>query len=75
MHSNPSQLADVQNRLEDARNQLHEQQSLISEIDNAQNHTTLIMLLSNGLRIFCWLEDQRNALMRRVREYLPRPRQ
>ena len=75
MHSHLSQLADIQERIEDARDQLREQQSLIAEIDSPQNHTTLIILLSNGLRIFCWLEDQKNALMKRVREYLPLPRQ
>jgi hypothetical protein len=75
MNSHLSQLADIEDRIEDARHQLHEQQSLIAKIDNPQNHTTLIILLSNGLRVYCWLEDQKNALMRRVREYLPLPRQ
>ncbi len=75
MRSHLTQLADIQNRIEDARHQLHEQQGLIAEIDSPQNHTTLIKLLSNGLRIFCWLEGQKIALMKRVREYIPLPRQ
>jgi len=33
------------------------------------------MLLSNGLRVFCWLEDQRDGLKKQIGEFLPLPRQ
>jgi len=71
MQPHLSQWIDLQRRLADARHQLHEQQNLIDEIDCSQNHTALIMLLSNGLRVFCWLLKQKNALLSRMREYLP----
>lgn len=65
------QLTDVQMRLEDAIHHLREQQNLVLDIDCQQNHAALVMLLSNGLRIFCWLEDQNNGLLERIGEYLP----
>jgi len=69
------QLADVRKRLDDAIYHLREQQSLVLDIDCPRYHATLLMLLSNGLRVFCWLEDQHNGLLERIGEYLPLQRQ
>jgi hypothetical protein len=60
MQTRMSQLADVQKRLDDAIDQLREQQNLVPDIDCPRSHAALLMLLSNGLRVFCWLENQRN---------------
>ena len=70
-----SQLADVQKRLDDAVCHLREQRRLFTDIDCPQTRRALLMLLSNGLRIFCWLEDQRDGHLEQVGEYLPLPRQ
>jgi hypothetical protein len=59
-----SQLADINKRLHDAINQLREQQRLVSDIDCPRRHQALLMLLSNGLRVYCWMQDQRRKLTR-----------
>jgi hypothetical protein len=55
-------LADISKRLEDATNQLREQQSLVSHIGCPRRHRALLMLLSNGLRVYYWMRDQRRRL-------------
>ena len=59
-----SQWADINKRLHDAINQLREQQRLVLDIDCPRSRQALLMLLSNGLRVYCWLEDQRRRLTR-----------
>jgi hypothetical protein len=70
-----ARLADINERLQEATNHLREQQRLVADIDCPRNHEALLMLLSNGLRVFCWLEDQRNGLSERIGEYMPMCRQ
>ncbi len=48
MQSYISQLADINKRLQDAVNQLREQQKLVSDIDCPRRHQALLMLLSNA---------------------------
>ena len=74
MNSYLSRLVDVDARLADAVDQLREQLRLLPGIDDPQSHPALRLLLSNGLWVFCWLEDQRNALTERLGEYFPRAR-
>jgi hypothetical protein len=69
------QLADVETRLEDAVYQLRQQQSLVPNFDCAQSRQALALLLTNGLRVYCWLEDQHNGLLERIGEDHPLPRQ
>ncbi len=59
-----SQLADINKRLHDAINHLREQQRLVSDIDGPRRHQALLMLLSNGLRVYCWMQNQRRKLTR-----------
>jgi hypothetical protein len=75
MEAHLSHLADVQNRLDEAVRHLQRQRNLFPDIDRTQTRGALLMLLSNGLRVFCWLEDQRNGLIEQIGEYLPLPRQ
>lgn len=60
-----AQLVDINKRLDDAIDHLREQQSLVPDIDCPRSHAALLMLLSNGLRVFCWLEGQRNGLRKK----------
>jgi hypothetical protein len=69
------QLADVETRLQDAVQQLRQQQSLVSELDCPQSRRSIALLLANGLRVYCWLEDQHNGLLERIGEDHPLPRQ
>jgi len=75
MEAHLAHLADVQNRLDEAVHHLRRQRSLFSDIDCPQTREALLMLLSNGLRVFCWLEDQRDGLKKQIGEFLPLPRQ
>jgi len=59
-----SELADVDRRLDDAICHLREQQALMVNVDCPTVHGSFLMLLSNGLRLFRWLEDQRKSLCR-----------
>jgi len=74
MQSHFAQLADVKARLQDAIRELRLQQSMLPDIDCPQSHSALRMLLANGLRAFCWLEDQHNGLLERIGEEFPLPR-
>jgi hypothetical protein len=65
-----SRLTDVQARLDEAVEHLREQQNLVSGADSPRTHALLIKLLSNGLRLYCWLEDQRDGLIEQLGEYL-----
>jgi hypothetical protein len=64
MRAYNSRLADIKERLEDAIQNLRAQQSLVSDIDCPRCRQALLMLLSNGLRVYCWLEQQRRRLTR-----------
>jgi hypothetical protein len=68
MLSDVYDLVDVRGRLEEALLNLREQRRLLSEIDSAENHDALLALLTNSLRSFCWLEDQRNGIAARIRQ-------
>jgi len=74
MQSHLAQLADVKTRLRDAVRELRMQQSLLPNIDYAESRAMLTMLLANGLRVYCWLEDQHNGLLERIGEDYPLPR-
>jgi hypothetical protein len=69
------QLADVETRLRDAVRQLRQQQKLVVDLDCLQDRRSLALLLANGLRAYCWLEDQQNGLLERIGEDHPLPRQ
>lgn len=71
MQSHFGQLADVKARLQDAVGELRRQQSLVPTIDCPQSRDALTMLLANGLRVYCWLEDQHNGLLERIGEDRP----
>ena len=64
MQAYNSQLADINKRLHDAVNQLRQQQWLVSRIDCPRWHEAFRMLLSHGLRVYCWMQDQRRKLTR-----------
>jgi hypothetical protein len=64
MRAYNSRLADIKERLEEAIHHLRAQQSLVSDIDCPRCHQALLMLLSNGLRVYCWLDQQRRRLTR-----------
>jgi hypothetical protein len=64
MQAYNSQLDDINKRLYDATKQLREQQWLVPGIDCPRLHQALRMLLSNGLRVYCWMQDQRRKLTR-----------
>jgi hypothetical protein len=66
-----SRLADINERLREATNHLREQQSLVPDIDCPRSHQALLMLLSNGLRVYCRLQDQRRTLHEKIAEYFP----
>ena len=66
------QLTDVEKRLSEAVADLREQQDLVEEVDCPQSHHALLMLLSNGLRLYYWLEDQARRLREKIREAPPR---
>jgi len=74
MQSHFAQLVDVEARLCDAVRELRVQQSLVPAVDSLQSHAALTMLLANGLRVYCWLEDQHNGLLERIGEEYPLPR-
>jgi hypothetical protein len=68
-----SQLADINERFEDAAAHLRAQQSLALNFDGERNYQALMTLLSTGLRIFCWLEAQkRDAQEQRVKSFQTR---
>jgi hypothetical protein len=71
MQTYVSRLADINKRLEDAIHNLREQQALMPDIDCPRCHQALLMLLSNGLRMYCWLGAQHRGLRERIGEYLP----
>jgi hypothetical protein len=48
----------LNSQLRVAREELREQQSLSPKIDHPVIREAVIRLLSNGLRMFCWLEKQ-----------------
>ena len=66
-----SRLADINERLQEATDHLREQQSLVPDIDYPRSHQALLMLLSNGLRVYCWLQDQRRALHKNIGKSFP----
>jgi hypothetical protein len=68
------QLTDVQKRLSEAVDNLREQQDLVEEVDCPQSHHALLMLLSNGLRLYYWLEDQDRRLREKIGLAPPRNR-
>ena len=64
MQAYNSQLADIEERLEDATQHLRVQQTLVPDIDCPRIHRKLLMLLANGLHVYCWLNEQRRRLTR-----------
>jgi hypothetical protein len=64
MEANNSQLADVNERLGEAIQNLRAQENLVNEIDCPRWRQPLLMLLSNGLRVYYWLVSQQRKLTR-----------
>lgn|GEM_PF-5355314 len=50
---------------------LREQQAVVPMLHGSVAHADTVKLLSTSLRTFAWLEDQRNALIEGIGEYLP----
>lgn len=65
------QLTEAELRLDEALNHLREQQDLVGDADCHRTHTALVKLLSNRLRLYCYLEGQRNGLIEQLGENLP----
>jgi hypothetical protein len=61
MRAHNSQFADINERIEDVIQHLRVQQTLVPDIDCPRIHQALLMLLSNGLRVYFWLEHQRRG--------------
>jgi hypothetical protein len=57
-----SELSVLENRLNQALEDLRAQQDAALQIDDLPARRAMLALLSNSLRIFCWLEAQRRAL-------------
>jgi hypothetical protein len=66
MQKQVSRLADINERLQEAINHLREQQSLVADIDCPRSHQAILMLLSNGLRVYGWLKHQRRTLLEKI---------
>jgi hypothetical protein len=62
MQTYNSQLRDINERIEDAIQNLRVQQTLVPDTDCPRLHRVLLTLLSNGLRVYCWLVRQRRGL-------------
>jgi hypothetical protein len=62
MQTYNSQLRDINERIEDAIQNLRVQQTLVPDTDCPRLHQVLLILLSNGLRVYCWLVHQRRGL-------------
>lgn len=71
MQSYIRELEQIQSGIQEAVLQLREQQALIYEIDHPSNHQALVCLLSNGLRMYCWLEDRQRGLAEKIGEFQP----
>ena len=67
------ELQDVEHRLDEALLELREQRVLVVR-DELYDQQVMVTLLSNALRQFCWLEDQRNGLQEAIGEQMPLPR-
>jgi len=74
MQTHLAQLADIEHRLAEAVRQLRQQQHLAPHLDCPQAREALLMLLTNGLRAYCWLCDQHNGILERIGEERPLPR-
>ncbi len=72
MHAYNSLLVDIKKRLEDAIQQLRVQQNILANIRSPRSHQALLMLLSNGLRVYYWLQNQRRRLTHAERKIPPR---
>ncbi len=55
-------LAEIESGLEEARQKLRAQYAIVCKMDRFHLHDALRKLLANGLRMYDWLEQQRNAL-------------
>ena len=66
MQTYNSQLRDINERIEDAIQNLRVQQTLVPDIACSRIHRVLLMLLSNGLRVYCWLVRQRRELRKNL---------
>jgi hypothetical protein len=71
MQSYIDELVDIQHGLDDAVVHLREQQDLVAEFAGLQRRPALVSLLSNGLRMYCWLEDRQRALAEEIGQFLP----
>jgi hypothetical protein len=71
MRAHISQFNDIHKRLAEVFSHLRDQQSLMADIDCPRGHQALLMLHSNGLRIYCWLNNQHRGFLENVGERLP----
>ena len=49
---------EIHELLKSAKEELHQQQLLVPDIDCPMIRDSIIKLLSSGLRTFCWLEKE-----------------
>lgn len=56
-------LAELDERLAEVRDQLHAQQDLIPDIACGQTLPSLVKMLSNGLRLYLLLKQHRASLI------------
>jgi hypothetical protein len=64
-------LAEVDACTNEVMKDLREQQTIVPQIDNQRLHTPLLKMLSNALWILRRLEDQREAIIEHLAEFLP----
>jgi hypothetical protein len=63
-----SSLTDAHERLQAARDELQQQRELAPELGCPMIQDSVIKLLSNGLRTFCWLEKQGRSDVGAIRQ-------
>jgi hypothetical protein len=72
MRSQPSELADIDRRLDDAVIQLREQQAMVALIDSDQETTGMLLsLLSSVLEQFYSLQTHRRAMLKQQPSPMP----
>jgi hypothetical protein len=59
-------LGCIEIRLGEARSHLRAQHAIVPTINSSGLNHALIKLLSNTLRVFCWLEGERKTAMKNV---------
>ncbi|MDO9414387.1 MAG: hypothetical protein Q7T81_17590 [Pseudolabrys sp.] len=71
MQSYISELVEIEKGLDHAVVHLREQQSLVAGLDSPCSRPALLLLLSSGLRMYCWLEDRQRAIAEEIAGFRP----